>query len=157
MHQNSRTRTLHFKIPSKPQGPHQGLSAPKLPTQQQRSVLTEQRGAPEAQHSHTGAGRGGGAAWEVLIVQGVGSDKSAGDGVPAVRHVRQRPSTTRRDEAGRTVASRRRCGQVGSGEGGSSDARAPWIRDEKSRIRVGCTPKTLSEGPKERFQHLSKS
>jgi len=67
MHQNSRTRTLHFKIPSKPQGPHQDLSAPKLPTQQQRSVLTEQRGAPEAHHSRTGAGRAPGHVLVVLV------------------------------------------------------------------------------------------
>ena len=59
-HASERAHT-NTPLPSKfHRGPHQDLSAPKLPTQQHHSVLTEQRSAPEAQHSHTGAGQGGG-------------------------------------------------------------------------------------------------
>jgi hypothetical protein len=62
MHQNARTRTPTPRSRQAPPGPHQDLTAALRapPTLQQRCMLTEQRGAPEAQHSHTGAGQGGG-------------------------------------------------------------------------------------------------
>lgn len=116
MHQNSRTRTLHTQIPSctsKPHpGPHQDLAAPTPPTQQQRSMLTEQRGAPEAQHSRTGAGREPG---HVLVRCGSdwGSPQREPRALRASPH-RARPQTTRRARSGRMGARRKRDAQTGS-------------------------------------------
>ena len=156
MHQNSRTRTLHTQIPPKPhQGPHQDLSAPK-PTQQHHSVLTEQRNTPAAEQAHVGAERGpGGRSWS--DAGAAGSPQREPRRLRASPH-RARPQTARRARSVRMGAWRKRDAQAGGqlegAEGGRSCMRG--LVDPMKKL-LGCAPKTLTEGPKDRFRHLSKS